>query len=65
MKYYIIQTIFFWYHTGPFRFLDTYGADRFVNRMQQLQQTIGEVQFQPCELLLDYAKDQSKKFHKR
>ncbi|XP_031569640.1 trifunctional enzyme subunit alpha, mitochondrial-like [Actinia tenebrosa] len=53
------------FHGGPFRFLDTYGAERFVNRMKELQQTIGEVQFQPCQLLQDYAKDPSKKFHKR
>ncbi|KAK3702079.1 hypothetical protein QZH41_014768 [Actinostola sp. cb2023] len=53
------------FHGGPFRFLDSYGADKFVNRMQQLQQTIGEAQFAPCQLLLDYAKDPTKKFHKR
>lgn len=51
--------------SGPFRFLDTYGTGKFVDRMRQLQQTIGEVQFEPCQLLLDYAKDSGKKFHKR
>lgn len=50
---------------GPFRFVDTYGAENLVNKMRQLQSEVGEAQFEPCQLLLDYAKDSSKKFHKR
>ena len=50
---------------GPFRYLDSYGADKFVDRMKRLQEVVGEAQFQPCDLMLDYAKDTSKKFHKR
>jgi enoyl-CoA hydratase/long-chain 3-hydroxyacyl-CoA dehydrogenase len=48
---------------GPFRFVDLYGADKLVAKMQELQKSYGEP-FAPCQLLLDYAKDPSKKFHK-
>jgi len=47
---------------GPFRFTDSYGADRLVAKMQQLQGVYGDM-FAPCQLLLDHAKDPSKKFH--
>lgn len=53
------------FHGGPFRYLDTYGADKFVDRMKRLHDTIGGERFVPCQMLLDYAKDPSKKFHKR
>lgn len=53
------------FHGGPFRYLDAYGTDKFVERMEKLQETIGGEQFVPCQMLLDYAKDPSKKFHKR
>lgn len=53
------------FHPGPFRYLDVYGADKFVERMQRLQETVGGERFQPCQMLLDFAKDPSKKFHKR
>lgn len=53
------------FHGGPFRYLDSYGADKFVDRMKRLQEVVGEAQFQPCDMMLDYAKDTSKKFHKR
>lgn len=53
------------FHGGPFRYLDTYGADKFVERMEKLHETIGGERFVPCQMLLDYAKDPSKKFHKR
>jgi enoyl-CoA hydratase/long-chain 3-hydroxyacyl-CoA dehydrogenase len=52
-------------YIGPFRFVDTYGAENLVNKMRQLQSEVGEAQFEPCQLLLDYAKDPTKKFHKR
>ncbi|XP_029191418.2 trifunctional enzyme subunit alpha, mitochondrial-like [Acropora muricata] len=53
------------FHGGPFRYLDVYGAEKFVERMQRLQETVGGERFQPCQMLLDFAKDPSKKFHKR
>lgn len=46
---------------GPFRLLDHYGAQRFVDRMLKYRDAKGE-QFQPPQLLLDYAKG-NKKFH--
>lgn len=53
------------FHGGPFRYLDAYGADKFVERMHRLHEAIGGDRFVPCQMLLDYAKDPSKKFHKR
>ena len=49
---------------GPFRFVDTYGAGNMVKMMEKFQGLIGEPQFQPCQLLLDHAKDDTLKFHK-
>ncbi|KAM7446960.1 hypothetical protein ABFA07_004783 [Porites harrisoni] len=53
------------FHGGPFRYLDAYGADKFVARMERLHETIGGERFVPCQMMLDYAKDSTKKFHKR
>lgn len=50
------------YLGGPFRFVDIYGADRLVAKMQEYQKVYGDV-FSPCQLLLDHAKDTSRKFH--
>lgn len=47
---------------GPFRYVDTVGADRIVGYMENYRKYYGE-QFVPCQLLLDHAKDRSKKFH--
>ncbi|XP_015904860.1 trifunctional enzyme subunit alpha, mitochondrial [Parasteatoda tepidariorum] len=47
---------------GPFRYTDTYGADKLVKWMEQFSAIYGP-QFTPCQLLLDHAKDPSKKFH--
>ncbi|KAM3871510.1 hydroxyacyl-CoA dehydrogenase trifunctional multienzyme complex subunit alpha b [Diretmus argenteus] len=48
---------------GPFRFLDNFGADKLVEKMRRYEAVYGD-QFTPCDLLLDHAKDLSKKFHK-
>lgn len=47
---------------GPFRWLDVYGADKLVSKMSTYQDLYG-LAFQPCQLLLDYSKDSSKKFY--
>uniref|UniRef100_A0A673HK17 Trifunctional enzyme subunit alpha, mitochondrial n=1 Tax=Sinocyclocheilus rhinocerous TaxID=307959 RepID=A0A673HK17_9TELE len=48
---------------GPFRFVDLHGADKFVQKMKRFEEAYGN-QFTPCQLLLDHAKDSSKRFHK-
>lgn len=47
---------------GPFRFVDSYGAQKIVDKMRKYEGVYGN-QFTPCQLLLDHAKDSSKKFH--
>eukprot|EP00735_Rhodelphis_limneticus_P009003 TRINITY_DN2460_c0_g1::TRINITY_DN2460_c0_g1_i1::g.8765::m.8765 TRINITY_DN2460_c0_g1::TRINITY_DN2460_c0_g1_i1::g.8765 ORF type:complete len:762 (+),score=307.57,sp/P40939/ECHA_HUMAN/49.93/0.0,ECH/PF00378.15/1.8e-65,3HCDH_N/PF02737.13/8.3e+02,3HCDH_N/PF02737.13/1.2e-54,3HCDH/PF00725.17/1.8e-23,3HCDH/PF00725.17/1.7e-05,DUF3798/PF12683.2/0.062,DUF3798/PF12683.2/1.2e+02,HSP33/PF01430.14/0.26,HSP33/PF01430.14/3.1e+03,NAD_binding_2/PF03446.10/5.4e+02,NAD_binding_2/PF03446.10/0.8 TRINITY_DN2460_c0_g1_i1 len=46
---------------GPFRFLDSYGVQRFVDKMHSYRDQYGE-HFTPAPLLVDYAKA-GKRFH--
>lgn len=47
---------------GPFRWVDWYGADKLVAKMEQYQSSYGSP-FKPAQTLIDMAKDPSKKFH--
>lgn len=48
---------------GPFRYVDTFGADKILGFLEKYRKFYGD-QFEPCQLLLDHARDRSKKFHK-
>jgi enoyl-CoA hydratase/long-chain 3-hydroxyacyl-CoA dehydrogenase len=47
---------------GPFRYLDTFGIKKYVGMMNDLSDKYGP-QFEPCQILKDYAVSE-KKFHK-
>lgn len=49
---------------GPFRWVDYYSASKLVDKMRSYADLYG-VPFQPCQTLLDMAKDSSKKFYKQ
>lgn len=46
---------------GPFRYLDAYGADKYVGMMEDFAAEYGP-QFEPCQLLKDHAAS-GRKFH--
>lgn len=48
--------------SGPFRFVDLYGAQKVVDRLRKYESAYG-IQFTPCQLLLDHANSSSKKFY--
>lgn len=48
--------------SGPFRFVDLYGAQKVVDRLRKYESAYG-IQFTPCQLLLDHANTPSKKFY--
>jgi enoyl-CoA hydratase/long-chain 3-hydroxyacyl-CoA dehydrogenase len=47
---------------GPFRFVDSYGADKLLAKINQFRETYGE-HFVAAPLLEDFARDPTKKFH--
>ncbi|XP_045520715.1 trifunctional enzyme subunit alpha, mitochondrial [Pieris brassicae] len=48
---------------GPFRWVDQFGADKLVKKMEEYQGLYG-APFKPAQTLVDMAKDSSKKFYK-
>ncbi|XP_049869696.1 trifunctional enzyme subunit alpha, mitochondrial [Pectinophora gossypiella] len=49
---------------GPFRWVDQFGADKLVKKMEEFQGLYG-APFKPAQTLVDMAKDSSKKFYNR
>lgn len=47
---------------GPFRFVDSYGADNLLAKINSFRERYGD-HFEPAPMLVDYAKDKSKRFH--
>lgn len=47
---------------GPFRFVDLYGADKLVSKMNKYANAYSQDQFGPCDLLVDHAKSGKKFF---
>ena len=47
---------------GPFRFVDSYGADNLLAKIYSFREVYGD-HFEPAPMLVDHAKDPSKRFH--
>lgn len=47
---------------GPFRWVDSIGVDKFVEKLEELQQCQGP-RFQPAQTLMDMVKSSNKKFY--
>lgn len=50
---------------GPFRWVDQYTAGKLVDKMHSFRDVGYGSAFEPCDTLLQMAKDSSKKFYKR
>lgn len=48
---------------GPFRWVDSYGADNLVRKMEEFQNHYGDA-FKPCQTLYDMASNSSKNFYR-
>lgn len=57
-QHYLFSTFF------SHRWVDQYGADKLVKKMEEYQGLYG-APFKPAQTLVDMAKDSSKKFHKQ
>ena len=49
-------------YVGPFRFVDSFGAQNLLDKINHFREVYGE-HFDPAPLLVDYAKDPSRKFY--
>ncbi|CAG9537291.1 unnamed protein product [Cercopithifilaria johnstoni] len=45
---------------GPFRFIDIYGADKFIGNMLRYAEAYSSEQFKPAQIIQDYAKRNTK-----
>ncbi|VDN04862.1 unnamed protein product [Thelazia callipaeda] len=45
---------------GPFRFIDTYGADKLINNMLRYAEAYSSDQFKPAQIIVDHAKERTK-----
>lgn len=47
---------------GPFRFVDSFGAENLVAQINSFRDIYGD-HFEPAPMLVDFSKDSAKKFH--
>ncbi|VDP41712.1 unnamed protein product [Soboliphyme baturini] len=49
---------------GPFRFVDQYGAQRFIDTMNRFKEAYDDApEFEVCDLISDHAKNEHKRFY--